>query len=483
MAQRFRAIAGVAFAACLAACATAPAYRPPVLAAPAAYKEVAGWSAARPADQALRGDWWTLFGDPALEVLEGRVDVSNQSLQAAAARLAQARAVVREAGAAGALQVGAGAGADRSRVSATVVGRSLAGKETNDFTLPVAVSWEPDLWGRIASTTAAARANAQASAADLETLRLALHADLAADYFQLRSLDAEARLLRATVAADDKALAMVAERQRVGIASSVDTAQAHAEIEGVRAQLVEVGVARAAAEHALAVIVGEPASTFALPAADDGATGLPPPPAVPLALPSELLQRRPDVAAAERRAAAASAQVGVQRATLFPSLVLGAQGGLESAAMAKLLTLPSRFWSIGPELVGTLMDGGARKSRIQQAQAGYDAAVDDYRQGALVAFQEVEDALATLRILQEEGAVRARATQASTAALALLQDRYRVGVVAYTDVVVAQTTALGNQRQQVDIARRRLLATVRLVKALGGGWQGDPASSHTAGAG
>jgi NodT family efflux transporter outer membrane factor (OMF) lipoprotein len=459
----------------LAACSAGPDYVRPTLTAPPAWKEVAGWVPAQPADQTLRGDWWTMFGDASLNALESRVDVSNQNLRAAAARLVQARAQVLVVAAAGLPQVTAGAAGARSRVSANVVGRSLAGTETNDFALPLSVSWEPDLWGALARGKEAARADAEASAADVESLRLSVHADLASTYFQARSLDAEAALLRHTVADDEKALRMTQDRERIGISSAVDLAQARAQLATVRAQLVELGVARAAAEHAVAVLVGEPPSTFTLPEVGlpcaPSAARISAPPAIPLALPSTLLQRRPDVAAAERRAAAANARLGVQQAALFPALILGGTAGVESAAMSSLLNWPSRFWSLGPQLAGVVFDGGARRARKTQAEAGYDAAVDDYRQSALVAFQEVEDDLAALRILADEAGLQDAAVAQSRGALALLQDRYRVGVVAYVDIVVAQTTALAAQRQSVDLARRRLLGSVQLVKALGGGWQ------------
>jgi NodT family efflux transporter outer membrane factor (OMF) lipoprotein len=465
----------VPWLAALSACAVGPDYVRPALDVPATYVEDSAWAAAAPADAQLRGDWWTLFGDPALDDLEGQVDVSNQTLVAAKARFAQARAQAGVAQAAASPQIGAGAAADRFHTSANVVGRSLAGKTVDDFSLPLSASWEIDLWGRIGKSVEAARADAQASAADVESARLALHAELALDYFQLRSLDAEYGLLQRTLAGYRRALDMTIERHRVGIASAVDLAQAQAQLDATQAQATDLGDSRARFQHAIATLTGRPAEQFQLPArsagSDDVLAQVGVVPAIPPELPSRLLERRPDVAAAERRVAAANARIGVARAAFFPSLSLGGTAGLESSALSQLLVAPSSFWALGPMLVAPLLDGGARRSRSLQANAAFDAATADYRERALVAFQEVEDNLASLRILGEEAQEQARSIASSEHVLALANQRYRIGAAGYLDVVVAQSAALASERQGVDVARRRMLASVQLIKALGGGWQ------------
>jgi NodT family efflux transporter outer membrane factor (OMF) lipoprotein len=459
----------------LAGCALGPDYVRPTTDVPRAYEEDKTWKTAQPADTLLRGDWWTLFGDRSLDTLEAQVDVSNQSLAAAEAHFAQARAQAGEARAAAAPQITAGAAADRFHTSANVVGRALAGTTVDDFALPVSASWEIDLWGRIDKSIQAAHANAQASAADAETVRLSIHAELALDYFQLRSLDAEQELLRQTLVGYRQALRMTSDRSRVGIASAADLAQAQAQLDTAQAQAIDLGVMRAQFQHAIATLTGQPAEKLVLPA-ETGTSGDPLAqlgalPTIPPTLPSLLLERRPDVAAAERRVAAANAQVGVARAAFFPSLTLGGTGGVESSALSQLLSVPSRFWALGPMLVAPIFDGGARRSRNLQAQAGFDAAVADYREQALVAFQEVEDNLASLRIMSDEAGVQARAVDSTQHALDLATQRYRAGAAGYLDVVVAQTAALGSKRLAVDLARRRMISTVMLIKALGGGWQ------------
>ncbi len=459
----------------LSACAVGPAYVRPVVDVASTYVEDPGWTTAIPADNRLRGDWWALFGDPALDSLESQVDVSNQSLLAAKARFAQARAQAGLAKAAAAPRIDAGAAADRFHTSANVVGRSLAGKTVDDFSLPLSASWEVDLWGRVGNGIEAARADAQASAADVESARLALHAEVALDYFQLRSLDAEKELLQRTLDGYRQALRMTIERQRVGIASAVDLAQAQAQLDATRAQETDLGESRARFQHALATLTGHPAEQFQLPArnaeSDDVLARVGVVPSIPPQLPSTLLERRPDVAAAERRVAAANARIGVARAAFFPSLTIDGAAGLESSTLSQLLTVPSRLWALGPMLAATIFDGGARRSRSLQADAAFDAATADYRERALVAFQEVEDNLASLRVLAEEAQEQARAVESSEHLLTLATQRYRVGAAGYLDVVVAQSAALASERQGVDVARRRMLASVQLIKALGGGWQ------------
>jgi NodT family efflux transporter outer membrane factor (OMF) lipoprotein len=469
----------------LSACAVGPDYVRPTLDLPGSYIEDSRWAAATPADSRLRGDWWALFDDPSLDMLEGQVDVSNQTLVAAKARFAQARAQAGLAKSAASPQIGAGAAASRFHTSANVVGRSLAGTTVDDFSLPLAASWEIDLWGRIGKGVEAARADAQASAADVESARLALHAELALDYFQLRSLDAEHELLQRTLAGYRQALQMTIERHRVGIASAVDLAQAQAQLDATQAQAIDLGDSRARFQHAIATLTGHPAEQLQLPArsasSGDVLAQVGVVPAIPPALPSALLERRPDVAAAERRVAAANARIGVARAAFFPSLTLGGAAGLESSTLSQLLMAPSRFWALGPMLAVPIFDGGARRSRSLEAEAGFDAAAADYRERALVALQEVEDNLASLRVLSEEAQAQARAVESSEHVLTLATQRYSIGTAGYLDVVVAQSAALASERQGVDVARRRMLASVQLIKALGGGWQQscDPKPSTT----
>ncbi len=459
----------------LSACAVGPDYVRPTLDMPGSYVEDSRWAAASPADSRLRGDWWALFDDPSLDILEGQVEVSNQTLAAAKARFAQARAQAGLAKAAASPQIGAGAAGSRFHTSANVVGRSLAGTTVDDFSLPLAASWEIDLWGRIGKGIEAARADAQASAADVESVRLALHAELALDYFQLRSLDAEHELLQRTLAGYRQALQMTIERHRVGIASAVDLAQAQAQLDATQAQAIDLGDSRARFQHAIATLTGHPAEELQLPArsanSGDVLAHVGVVPSIPPALPSTLLERRPDVAAAERRVAAANARIGVARTAFFPSLTLGGAAGLESSTLSQLLEAPSHFWALGPMLVAPIFDGGARRSRNLQAEAAFDAATADYRERALVAFQEVEDNLASLRVLSDEAQAQARAVESSEHVLTLATQRYSVGTAGYLDVVVAQGAALASERQGVDVARRRMLASVQLIKALGGGWQ------------
>ncbi len=458
-----------AIALLLQACASAPAYQRPALALPASFQEGGlPWAQARPGDTLPRGDWWTLFDDPVLDRLEAQVNADNHDLRAAAARAAQALAAVQGAQAAGAPQLNAGVGGTRSHVSANVVGRSLAGKTTSDFSVPLSLSWELDLWGRVASGVSAATADAQAGAADLGAVRLSLQAQTATAYFQLRALDAEKQLLQQVITNDAADVDLTRQRRQVGIASDLELAQSQAQLDGARAQLTDLDIARSAAEHALATLTGRPAATLA---AWGQVSTLPAPPAVPAVLPSELLQRRPDIAAAERRVAAANARIGVAQAAFYPSLSLGGSAGLESSSIAQLAALPSHFWALGPLLAGAIFDGGARDSRLRQADAAHDAAAEGYRQQTLVAFQEVQDQLAALRLLAEESLSQGRASAAAAQALALTRDRYRVGTVSYLEVLVAENSDWAARQRLLDIQRRRLQASVQLLKALGGGWQ------------
>lgn len=462
----------------LCGCTVGPRYSRPQAASAPEYKETPpNWKQAQPADQIVRGKWWEIFQDPQLNALEEQVSVSNQNLKAAQAQFLQARALVRLNRADLYPTVTAGASASRHRLS---LNSPLTGTTTNytDLVLPADVTYEADVWGRVRRTVEAARANAQASAADLEAVSLSVHAELAADYFQLRTLDAEERLLSTTVTAFEKALELTDNRYKGGVASGVDVAQAQTQLETTRALAIDIMVQRQLFEHAIAALAGQPASSFTIPASPWDT----PPPAIPPGLFSDLLERRPDVASSERHIAAANAQIGIARAAYFPQLSLNATAGFESGSISKWLDGPSGFAAAGISALVTVFDAGRRRAVSEQAQAAYDQAVANYRQTVLTSFQEVEDNLAALRILEDEAKTQAAAVNAAEHSLQLSNNRYKGGVVTYLEVITAQSTALNNQRAAVDILRRRMNATVLLIKALGGGWNASslPAVSSNA---
>jgi NodT family efflux transporter outer membrane factor (OMF) lipoprotein len=460
----------LAIAVILAGCATGPRYVRPTVETPAAFKEslaapAPGWKPAQPRDAELRGAWWEIFRDPELSGLEARVRVSNQTVLKAVATLKEAKAVAGEARALYFPTVGAGAASLRGHTSADVAG-ALAGRTVTDDSVGLTVSWEPDLFDKIGHEVDAATARAQASAGDLAAIDLSMHAELAIDYFDLRQADAQTALLKDTITAYTQALEMVRQRFAAGVASEYDVSQAEAQLESTRSQLIDIGAVRAALEHAIATLIGLPASEFSLPSNPQE----PGPPDIPPGVPSQLLERRPDIAAAERRMAASNADVGSATSAFFPDLMLSATRGFESYGPAGWLTLPSRFWAVGPAIVGTLFDGGLRHRKLEAAQAHYEASVADYRQVVLGSFQEVEDNLAALRVLGEEARTQQAAVAAAQHALDLAMDRYKGGAIDYLSVVTTQTIALSDQRQSTALAGRRLDATVLLVKALGGTW-------------
>ena len=449
------------------ACAVGPRYQPPQTALPPAYKEAGNWKPAQPSDQVVRGQWWQVFQDEQLNTLEELVTSSNQTLKSAEAQFEQARALVRSARAGYAPQVTtlpAAVAQDQSRNRP--LRNPAAATRFDDYILPVDVSYEPDLWQRVRKTVEASEAAAAASAADRENVNLSLHAELALDYFNLRRLDAEKQLLDSTVAAYERAVELTQNRFRGGVAAGADVAQAETQLEQTRAQSIDLGILRAQLEHAIAVLAGQPASTFSLPSAPLKL----PPPSVPPGLPSNLLERRPDVAAAERRIMVANAQVGIRSAAFYPILTLTGAAGLESASIGSWLRSASTFWSIGPAAALTVFDGGRRRALSNQAKAAYDQSVSDYQQTVLNALREVEDNLATLRILGDEAQTQQAALTAAERSLELSTNRYRGGVVTYLEVIVAQSIALANERAAVDLQMRQLTASVLLVKALGGTW-------------
>ncbi|MCC8392435.1 efflux transporter outer membrane subunit [Paraburkholderia sp. MMS20-SJTR3] len=453
----------------LAACSTLPPYSAPSLDVPAHYASPdasPGWSVAAPADANARGPWWTVFGDPQLDQLEARVDISNQTVREAVANLAAARALIGYQSAGYAPSVSAGVAAQRYRTSQNLQDRSVAGKTIPDFATGVTASWEPDLFGRVRNATAEARANAQASAADLESVRLSVTSQLATDYFALRSVDRQKQLLDDTVDAYRAALRIVQQQFDDGAVDASAVAQARTQLESTSTQASDLDVQRAQLQHAIATLIGVPASTFTLAARAEPAMV----PTVPAGVPSALLERRPDIAAAERRVAAANARIGEARAAFYPDLTLSASAGLESTFFAPWLSAPSLFWSLGSQLAGTLFDGGRHAASLKGANAQYDAAVAAYRQTVLVAFQQVEDELSALATLAGEAQTQQRASAAAQLSLTLTTNRYRAGAVSYLDVVTAQTIALDNRRTDEQIAARRLAASVSLLQALGGGW-------------
>lgn len=451
----------------LSGCAVGPRYARPTAPVPPAYKETPpGYKNAQPSDQIAKGKWWEIYQDPQLNALEEKVNVSNQTLKASVAQFEQARAMVRQFRADYYPTVTVGANGSRNRLSEN---RGVFTRQPvyTDLQIPVVgVSWEPDVFGRVRKTVEQARANAQASAGDLESVSLSLHAELAVDYFEVRTLDAEEQLLRDNVDAFQKALELTQNRYAGGVASGVDVAQAQTQLETTRAQMVDLQVARAQFEHAAAVLVGEPASTFNIAFAPWSTA----PPAIPAGLPSDLLERRPDIAAAERRVAAANAGIGIARTGYFPLFSVSGAGGLESSTITNLIASPSGFLSLGASAVVTAFDVGRRRAISDEAKAVYDQSTANYRQALLTAFQEVEDNLAALRILDDESKTQDAAVAAAQHSLDLSITRYKGGVTTYLEVTTAQGIALSDERVAVEILARRMSASVQLIQALGGGW-------------
>lgn len=462
-------------------CNVGPRYHTPPVQSPAAYKETDGWQLAQPKDDVLHGKWWELFDDPQLNALEQQVNVSNQNIAGAFASFLQARALVKQARAQYYPTLTTSPSISRSRSSASlaqsgagtatgagtaIAGTAATGGTFTAYDLPFDASWTPDLWGRVRNTVNSNVAAAQASAADLENTRLTAQAELAVDYYQLRTQDSLKQLLDATVVAYQESLQVNQALYETGIGADEAVAQAEVQLQSTQAQDTNLGIARAQYEHAIALLVGQPASTFSLPVEPLKAN----PPAIPLGVPSQLLERRPDVAANERLMAQANAQIGIAKAAYYPSLTLSATGGFESSSIANWLTWPSRFWSVGPTLAETLFDAGLRTATVEQFQAAYDQTVASYRQTVLTAFQQVEDNLAALRILSTQTQQQDAAVNAARRYLAIATDRYKLGLDPYLDVITAQTTLLSNQQTAVSLRMQQLTDSVQLIEALGGGW-------------
>lgn len=451
-----------AFAAWLAGCAAGPDYRRTAVDVPPAYKESGPWKVAQPQQIDSAHPWWKLYGDATLDDLLAQADRANQNLRQAEAQYRQARALADAARAGFFPGVGLNAAVTRARTNANSTTR-LGTAESVGLT----ASWEPDLWGRVRRSLEAGEAGAEASAADLAAARLSIGATLAQEYFQLRAVDELAALYARTVAAYRKALQLAQAQHAAGVALRSDVALAEAQWQGAEAQRVDLQAQRAQLEHAIATLTGQAPASFNLAPLDTfGATV----PVIPVGVPSGLLERRPDIAAAERRTAQANAAIGVARAAYFPTLLLQAGGGFASSALAPVLDAPNLVWSLGAALAATLFDGGLRQAHDAQAVAAYDATVAQYRQTVLGGFQEVEDNLAALRVLAQESVAQDRAVQAAQLAERLALAQYRGGTASYIGVVTAQTLALSNQRAAVQLRGRALVASVALIKATGGGW-------------
>jgi len=463
----------------LSGCMVGPKYTRPAVplapefkeAPPESFKESDGWKLAQPSDQKLRGKWWELFNDLQLNALEEQVDPANQTLKAAEANFRAARANIRfnRANEAPTLSVGPSIGVVRDSANQPYFNKANANNGSGSFNLPFDLNYEVDLWGRIRRSVTSAREQAQASAADMETARLSLHAELAIDYFSLRSVDGQKKLLAETVKAYEDALQLTQARYDGGAAPLSDVAQARTQLQTAQVQETELGIQRAEFEHAIAILIGKPPSQLTI-AATPVTVQEPAFPAIPGVLPSQLLERRPDIAADERRMASANEQIGIAQAAFYPTLDLSASAGFAGTSVLNWFEWPSRFFAVGPTLTQTVFDHGRRRASSDIALAQYDATVADYRQTSLTAFQQVEDNLAALRVLETEAQQQHEATQSALQSLDLFNTRYEGGVDTYLQVITSQTAALQNERNDIDITRRRLEASVLLIKALGGGW-------------
>lgn len=448
-----------------------PNYKAPPVPTPPAYSDnghSGDWASAKPVDAADRGAWWAIYQDAELNDLEQRCASANQNIAAALHAYEQAHDLVRENRSALFPAVSIGAAASRNRISSTVPLRNAGSPAADywEFLIPLNISWEPDLWGGIRRQIESSAATAQASAAELANTRLSLQGTLAVTLFQLRGLDLQAQLLRTSLDAYTQTLQLTQSLLKGGLNTEIDVEEAQAQLEQTRAQLIDLGEQRAQYEHAIAVLVGEPATNFHIaerPLAGD-------PPNVPTGVPSELLERRPDVAAAERQVAAANALIGVARAAFYPNITLGAGGGVESDMISQLFSSGSAQWNAGPSASELLIDGGRRKAQVDYAIAQREQATALYREQVLSAFQDVEDQLAALRVLQEEAAVQQRAVDAAKRSTELSTLRYKRGLAAYLEVLTNQTIELADERTAASLVARRIVASAQLQMALGGGW-------------
>lgn len=456
----------LALVAMVSGCSVGPKYHRPSAPTAPQFKEEAGWEPAQPLDQIKRGPWWEAYNDPELNTLEQKIEGSNQSLKVALNDYTSARAEVQYQRANYFPFLNLNASAIRERGSENRTFYFASKNEYNDFTLPLNVSWEPDVWGRIRHTVEAARASAQASAADVESVRLSMEAELALDYFEMRGLDQDKKILDDTVEAYRHSKKLTVERYRVGLNSALDVAQAETQLQTTMAEDQDVGVARAQFEHAMAVLIGVAPAMLSIPPEVVQTTPL----VVPPGLPSQLLERRPDIAATERQMDAANAQVGIARSAYYPTFMISGLGGVESSRPGNWFTGPSTFWAMGASAFLPLVDWGQRHALNTEAEANYNATVANYRQTVLTAYQEVEDNLAALRILQTEAATQQQAVVSAQHEEAIALSRYRSGLADYLQVITAQSIDLSNQLTAAQILTRRMSASVLLIKALGGGW-------------
>jgi NodT family efflux transporter outer membrane factor (OMF) lipoprotein len=462
----------------LAGCNVGPKYVPPAMTAPPAFKESPTqfnepdntWTVAQPQDATLRGKWWEIYNEPELNALEEQLNIDNQNIQQAFENFMEARALVREARSQYFPTVTVGGSTSRSQTSSTVGSFSTTGiptgQQTSSFSLPLDVSWEPDIWDKVRNTVRSNQYAAQLSAADLENERLTEQASLAEYFFQIRGQDALQQILNDTVAADTKAVASEKARYDAGVDDQISMVEAQTTLDSAQSAATNLGIARAQYEHAIAMLVGKPASTFSVPARP--LTVAPPP--IPIGLPSQLLERRPDVAAAERNMASANALIGVAYAAYYPAVTLSGDGGVQSSALKNLLEWPSRFWSVGASISETVYDGGLRRATVNQHIAAYNADLATYRQSVLTAFQQVEDSLAAVRILSQQILHQQAAVDSAQTFLKLEMGRYNDGIDPYINVVTAQTTLLNNQQTLTNLNIQRMTASVELIAALGGGW-------------
>ncbi|RBL68096.1 RND transporter [Pseudomonas sp. MWU13-2625] len=459
----------------LSACAVGPDYQRPQTAQVAQYKEAEGWRQANPSDSLARGAWWELYGDQQLNGLIEKLNSSNQTVAQSEAQYRQAQALVRSARGAFYPNVDLSLGKTRSSQGTGSSSSSLSSSASgirDTYNAQLGVSWEADIWGKLRRGLEANEASAQASFADLAAMRLSQQSELVQNYLQLRVIDQQKRLLEATVTAYEKSLQMTQNQYRAGISGRDAVAQAQTQLKSTQADLVDLIWQRAQFENAIAVLTGQAPAEFSIAETQS----IPNLPQIPLSLPSQLLERRPDIASAERSVIAANANIGVAKAAYYPDLTLSMSGGYSSSTSKNLLTLPNRFWSVGPKLDLPIFDGGIRSAEVDRTEAVYDQTVAKYRQTVLDGFREVENYLVQLKVYEDEAAVRQEALEAARDSLRLTQNQYKAGLIAYIDVVVVQATALNNERTVLNILQSRLLASVQLIAALGGGWDGQLAS-------
>lgn len=454
----------------LSACTLSPDYHRPELGSPAQFKQADGWTQANPSDALARGAWWELYGDAGLDALVEELNRNNQTVAQYEAQYRQAQALVRSSRGALFPTLDLSAGKTRSAQGTGSSSSSLSNNSSgirNTYTTQLGVSWELDLWGKLRETLASDRASAEASLADLAAIRLSLQSELVQNYLQLRVIDEQKRLLEATVAAYERSLKMTQNQYRAGVSGRDAVAQALTQLKSTQADLIDLAWQRAQFENAIAVLLGKAPADFAVATSEH----IPALPQIPVALPSQLLERRPDIAAAERQVMSANASIGVARAAYFPDLTLSMSGGYSSSTLSNWISLPNRFWSVGPQLAMTLFDGGRRSAEVDRTVAVYDQTVAQYRQTVLDGFREVEDYMAQLKVYADEAVVRDEALQAARDSLRLTENQYKAGVIGYLDVVNVQTTALSNERSALSLLEGRLVASVQLIAALGGGWE------------